>query len=72
MKKIFPILFLLFSCYKDKAIDKPCKKDTPINSDILCIEIYEPVCGCDNITYSNSCYATNYGNINSFEMGACK
>ena len=37
MKKIFPILFLLFSCYKDKAIDQPCKKDTPINSDILCI-----------------------------------
>ena len=56
MKKIFPILFLLFSCYKDKAINQPCKKDTPINSDILCIEIHEPVCGCHNITFSNSAH----------------
>ena len=71
MKKIFPIFFLLFSCFKDKDINQSCKNETPINSDILCIEIYEPVCGCDNITYSNSCYATNYGNINSFELGAC-
>lgn len=22
-----------------------------------CIDVYEPVCGCDDVTYSNSCYA---------------
>ena len=26
-----------------------------------CIEIYDPVCGCDDVTYSNSCFATMAG-----------
>lgn len=26
-----------------------------------CIEIYAPVCGCDNVTYSNICYAAMAG-----------
>lgn len=31
-------------------------------SDGTCIEIYEPVCACNDLVYSNSCYAQKAGN----------
>ncbi len=39
--------------------------------DVLCIELFDPVCGSDGITYSNSCFAGVAG-ITSFTMGACE
>ena len=39
-------------------------------NDATCIEIYDPVCGCNNITYSNECYATING-ITSWKDGVC-
>ena len=36
-----------------------------------CIEIYDPVCGCNGITYPNSCYATTFNGVKSFTKGAC-
>ena len=40
------------------------------NLDCLCIEIYAPVCGCDDITYSNECHATCAG-VQSVTEGEC-
>ena len=42
----------------------------PNSHDVACIEIYEPVCGCDGITYSNTCYATAGGVLTWIE-GEC-
>ncbi|MGB2137105.1 MAG: Kazal-type serine protease inhibitor domain-containing protein [Flavobacteriaceae bacterium] len=35
------------------------------------MEIYQPVCGCDNKTYSNTCFAGING-LKSWTEGACK
>jgi len=36
----------------------------------LCPEIFDPVCGCDNVTYSNACFAAMVG-VNVKSAGAC-
>ena len=38
--------------------------------DCNCILIYDPVCGCDSITYGNSCEAACAG-IKSWTPGEC-
>tara|TARA_B100000767_G_scaffold108000_1_gene103509 strand:+ start:14918 stop:15055 length:138 start_codon:yes stop_codon:yes gene_type:complete len=38
--------------------------------DIICNSEHEPVCGCNDKTYSNECEAIKRGVI-QFEMGVC-
>ena len=36
----------------------------------VCIEIFEPVCGCNGVTYSNSCHASA-GGVLEWTDGEC-
>lgn len=47
---------------------KPTK---PIIPEIACTDLYSPVCGNNNLTYSNSCEANKAG-IKVFVTGVCK
>ena len=63
--KIFILLFsligLLISCSDGEEILGPCYVSP--NPDTVCIEVYEPVCACNDIVYSNSCKAEKAGNL---------
>lgn len=59
------------ACIQDTVIFFNCIDSSLLDPQICCTSVYEPVCGCDSITYPNFCVATFYYGISSYYLGEC-
>lgn len=54
-------IYRLFNNFEQNTKPPSCYDPNKINPNKVCIEIYQPVLGCDKKVYSNSCKAEAAG-----------
>jgi hypothetical protein len=80
-KQPFLRIMFLFFCVMSFAVNASaqiqpnpytCKDSLKIQPTYPCGTDYQPVCGCDNITYRNICNAKERNGVNFYTDGPCE
>jgi len=56
---------------KEEIVDENEKTELPSSNQIVCTQQYDPVCGVNNVTYSNECFA-KVSKVSVQYKGKCK
>lgn len=76
-KLVMTLLFFVFTFSSSSSLlaqpNFDCVDTTRINDYYICANpIYQPVCGCNGITYRNECRAYFAGGVNYWVNGTCE
>ena len=70
MKKTLLLFISFVSLFSIQSRSQSCV-DSSLIHPTVCSFIYDPVCGCNGVTYSNACVAVASGGVTSFNYGDC-
>ena len=59
------------ACLQDTVVMLNCIDSNLIDLQVFCPGVIDPVCGCDSVTYQNSCQAISYYGVSSYYQGVC-
>lgn len=70
MRLLVYCLLLIAAMVTSCGETQPCVDLNNVNNTAICNNTFDPVCGCDNFTYQNKCFAERAGVV-SWIGGPC-